>query len=231
MLGSVKHLAAHRHVSILIVLHSTWIAGLIVAVLGLPCAAQSAAASPPTTQPSGTVKGTIASPGEVPLPEMVVYLQPDDNQPIPTPTETVRISQKGAKFSPAFVVISVGQTVDFANDEDRPIEHNVFSNSAPKQFDLGVFKPGESRAIIFDKPGPVFLYCSIHRYMDGVIYVAPTPYFSRVNADGSYKIDTVPVGHWVVRTWQRRRRYPEAQAILKVTEDQISVQDLALQKP
>jgi plastocyanin len=231
MLGSVKPVAAYRQASISIASHSAWIAGLVVAVLGLPCSAQSGAAHPPTTQPSGTVKGMITSPGEVPLPEMVVYLQPDDSQPIPTPTETVRISQKGAKFSPALVVISVGQTVEFANDEDRPIEHNVFSNSASKQFDLGVFKPGESRTIIFDKTGPVFLYCSIHRYMDGVIYVAPTPYFSRVDRRGSYEIDDVPVGHWVVRTWQRRRRYPEAQVIVKVTEDQITVQDLALQKP
>ena len=45
--------------------------------------------------------------------------------------------------------------------------------------------------------------------MDGVVFIAPTPYTSRVAPDGTYKIEEVPPGLWVVRTWQRRRRFPE----------------------
>lgn len=209
----------------------TWFVGIILVLLGLPCRAAFSATAPPATQPTGIIRGTVTAPGVVPLSEMVVYLQPDDNQPISAPTDTAKISQKNAKFSPALLVICVGQTVDFVNDEDRLIEHNVFSNSATKQFDLGLIKPGESRSVTFDKTGPVFLYCSIHRYMDGVIYVAPTPYFSRVDPDGTYEIDDVPLGHWVVHTWQRRRRYPELHPTVKVTEDQTTQQDLALQMP
>jgi hypothetical protein len=53
-----------------------------------------------------------------------------------------------------------------------------------------------------------------------------------VDAHGKYEIDGVPLGHWVVHTWQRRRRFPEAQAIVKVTQDDdTTVQDLTLQKP
>ena len=102
-------------------------------------------------------------------------------------------------------VVSVGQTVNFLNDEDRAIEHNVFSNSAPKRFDLGLYGPGKSKAVTFDKPGPVFLYCSIHRYMDGVVYVAPSPFFATVAKDGSFTITGVKPGNYNLRTWQRRR--------------------------
>jgi plastocyanin len=189
-----------------------------------------AAAPVPATQPVGALAGVIKSPGEVPLSEMVVYLVPDDNQQIQPPKETVKVSQKGAVFSPPLVIVCAGQTVEFLNDEDRPIEHNVFSNSPAKQFDLGLFKPGESRSVTFDKPGPVLLYCSIHRHMDGAVYVTPTPYFSRVDEKGNFRIDDVPPGHWVINTWQRRRRFVEAKMNVKVIADQTVLQDLELLK-
>jgi len=84
---------------------------------------------------------------------MVVYLVPDDNQTIVPPKETAKISQKDAHFAPSMLIICVGQSVDFLNDEERLIEHNVFSNSPTKQFDLGLYKPGEGRTVTFDKTG------------------------------------------------------------------------------
>src|SRR5450432_4236486 len=119
------------------------ISGILCSTLFCISVAHAAA---PTSQPSGSIKGVITYPGEVPLSEMVVYLVPDDNQQITVPKESVKVSQKGAVFNPALVVVCAGQTVDFVNDEDREIEHNVFSNSSTKQFDLGLFKPGESRS-------------------------------------------------------------------------------------
>jgi plastocyanin len=190
-------------------------------------------AAAPTTQAvvqGGSVKGSITSPGEVPLSQMVVYLAPDDGQTVTPSSEPVKVSQKGAQFSPSLVIVCVGQTVDFLNDEDRQIEHNVFSNSVPKIFDLGLYKPGESRSVTFDKTGAVFLYCSIHRYMDGVVYVTPTPYFSRVDNNGLYQIDNVPPGHWVVWTWQRQRRFQETHAGVRIVEGQTASQDLVLLK-
>jgi plastocyanin len=190
-----------------------------------------AKAEAPATQPSGSVTGKITSPGEVPLSEMVVYLEsPDARRPAVTPTAHAAISQKGAKFSPPLLIVCVGQTVDFLNDEDRPIDHNVFSNAPAKRFDLGLYKPGESRSVVFDKPGPVFLYCSIHRYMDGVIFVSPTPYSSLVALNGSYKIDNVPPGIWMVKTWQRRRRFPELSVPVLLDAGKSATVDLELRK-
>ena len=191
-------------------------------------------AAEPATQPAGgggIVSGKVTSPGEVPLSEMVVYLEsPDAKRQIAVPKETVKVSQKGAKFAPAIVVVCVGQTVDFLNDEDRPIEHNVFSNASAKRFDLGLYKPGEARSVTFDKPGAVFLYCSIHRHMDGVVYVAPTPYSSRVKEDGTYRIEGVPAGIWMVKTWQRRRRFPELSVPVLVDASKPATTDLELRR-
>src|SRR5207248_492982 len=124
-----------------------------------------------------------------------VFLEsPDPTRAVSAPAApgpAVKVSQKGAQFQPRMVVVTIGQEVEFLNDEERLIEHNVFSNSPAKRFDLGLYRPGESRKVVFDKPGPVFLYCSIHRYMDGVIYVSPTPFTSRVDEKGRYTIEHV----------------------------------------
>jgi plastocyanin len=185
----------------------------------------------PATRPAGIVTGKIVASGDVPLAEMVVYLEPADSSThFATPAQSAKVSQKGARFAPALTIVSVGQTVDFINDEEGSIEHNVFSNAPPKKFDLGMYPPGQSRSVTFDKPGPVFLYCSIHRYMDGVVFVTPAPFHSRVSSDGSYRIPDVPPGKWVVKTWQRRRRFKEAAVPVAVESGQTASIDLELRR-
>ena len=180
-------------------------------------AATASAYAAPATQPTGAVTGKVTSDGEIPLHELVIYLEsPDPARPLPPPGPPVKVSQRGAQFAPPLTIITTGQTVDFPNDEDRLIEHNVFSNAPAKRFDLGLYPPGQTRSVTFDKPGAVFLYCSIHRHMDGVIFVSPTPFAGRVDADGNFKIDNVPPGNWTLRTWQRRKRFPEQTAPLVI---------------
>jgi plastocyanin len=204
---------------------------IIICLSLLACLSAQAQADEPTTQPSGSVMGKVTSPSEVPLSEMVVFLEsPDTKRVTIPPAAHAAISQKGAKFSPPLLILCVGQTVDFLNDEDRPIDHNVFSNAPAKRFDLGLYKPGESRSVMFDKPGPVFLYCSIHRYMDGVIFVSPTPYSSLVAPNGSYRIDNVPPGIWLVKTWQRRRRFSELSVPVLLEAGKTATTDLELRK-
>jgi plastocyanin len=209
--------------------HRALVAFLCWLILGAFAARLMAAE--PATQPTGTLTGKVTSEGDVPLSEMVVYLEsPEANRPITVPKETIKVSQKGAKFAPAIVICCVGQTVDFLNDEDRAIEHNVFSNAPPKKFDLGLYKPGEARSVLFDKPGAVFLYCSIHRHMDGVVFVSPTPFTSRVEPDGTYKIEHIPPGAWTVKTWQRRRRFPELSLLALIKAGETATTDLELRR-
>jgi plastocyanin len=164
----------------------------------------------PASQPAGvTVSGTVTVSGEAAVPEMIVYLESTDlNARFEIPP-AAEISQKGARFAPSPLIVCVGQTVVFKNDEARPIEHNVFSRSPTKSFDLGLYRPPEGKSVVFDKPGVVRLFCSIHRLMDGLIYVCPTKFWSPVAADGSYAIDGVPPGQWRVRTWQKQPKYDE----------------------
>ena len=168
--------------------------------------------------PLGGVTGRIAAPTGQRLPEMVVYLESTDPKfSFDPPAEPVVVSQHNAKFDPGIVIVPVGTRIDFRNDEHKEIEHNVFSNSEAKKFDLGLYKPKQAvEPVLFDKPGAVRLRCSIHRYMDGVVYVTPTPYFATVRGDGTFAIENVKPGAYELKTWQRSQRYREQAAPVTV---------------
>lgn len=173
-----------------------------------PQSPTSSAGAPPLDERCGTVMGRVTTEDGTRVPELVVYLEALDAaaSDAPPPGPAV-ISQRGAQFSPSLLVICVGQQVRFLNDEDRPVEHNVFSNSPAKRFDLGLYSPGGSKLVTFDRPGAVSLHCSIHQNMNGVILVVPTPYFARVDRAGSYTIAGVPPGEYRLKVWQRVRRF------------------------
>ncbi|MCH7526082.1 MAG: hypothetical protein IID39_01465 [Planctomycetes bacterium] len=182
-----------------------------------------------TTEHGATVAGRVTVKSKRRLPQTVLYIEPvDPVRRFQPPANEIVVSQRGAKFSPSLLVISVGQTVEFRNDENRPIEHNVFSRSPTAPFDLGLYRPGISKPVTFDKPGVVRLYCSIHRYMDGLIYVCPTPFFARVDDDGHYKIEDVPAGEYYLKTWQQRQRYAEQSKRILVQEDTLLNVDFEL---
>jgi plastocyanin len=173
--------------------------------------ALNSAASAANPSAAGGVAGRVTVPAGQRMPEMIIYLESTDPAfRFDPPAETVVVSQHNAKFEPGVVIVPVGTRVNFSNDEHKPIEHNVFSNSEPKKFDLGLYKPNEPvEPVLFDRPGAVRLRCSIHRYMDGVVFVTPTPYFANVGGDGSFSIEGVRPGNYELKTWQRSQRYRE----------------------
>lgn len=195
----------------------------VMASIALIASAREDSANAAATQPpTGTLKGSITLPADRPIPEMVIYLEraTQDNTTTTAPASppTFTITQKEGKFIPSFLVVPVGAKVEFRNDEDTDLEHNVFSRSTPKPFDLGLAGPKEPpKTITFDKPGEVALYCSVHRYMDATIYVTPTPHAAQPAKDGTFEIKDIPPGDWKLKTWQRRKRYADAELPITIT--------------
>ncbi|MDJ0639206.1 MAG: plastocyanin/azurin family copper-binding protein [Paracoccaceae bacterium] len=74
-----------------------------------------------------------------------------------------KIMQAGKKFSERRITISVGDTLNFVNDDGTT--HNVHSNSAGHEFDLGAQAPGTESSHVFSKPGKVKVRCAIHPKM------------------------------------------------------------------
>ena len=109
------------------------------------------------------------------------------------------MDQRNETFVPHLLAITAGTTVDFLNS-DR-IYHNVFSLSKAAKFDLGRYPTGQSKAIRFDRPGIVRVFCEIHSHMNAFILVFSHPYFTITDAEGRYRIDNVPPGTHNIVAW------------------------------
>jgi len=131
----------------------------------------------------------------------------------------VAIEQKRLEFSPYVTAVMVGTTVDFPNDDDT--WHNVFSTSDAKTFDLGLYPPGESRSVTFDRPGIVRILCNVHPTMKAYVVVEEHPLFSVTGPDGNYRIDGVPPGHYRLEAWHPESGRTTA-SITIVGEEEVS---------
>ncbi|MCR2745810.1 plastocyanin/azurin family copper-binding protein [Limnobacter parvus] len=70
------------------------------------------------------------------------------------------VEQKNKKFVVKQLNVTVGDSVSFKNSDD--VNHNVFSLSDTKTFDLGSYPKGQARKVTFDKAGMVEVECAIH---------------------------------------------------------------------
>jgi|FLOH01.1.fsa_nt_gi plastocyanin len=170
----------------------------LVLILGLFLAAESGAAS---------VSGTVTVDGGRKLKHIVIYLEPAGGQKLVSHAQPITISQKNSGFHPAFNVAVAGTSVRFTNDEQKNIDHNVYSLSKAKKFDIGLIGKNMVREVLFANAGMIKFYCSIHKTMEGVLSVLPSPYFAHLTEPGPFKIDQVPPGKWIVRAVVTHRRY------------------------
>ena len=130
----------------------------------------------------------------------VVYLDPAPRAAFDARDEPrARMDQRNESFVPHVLAIVAGTTVDFPNN-DRTY-HNVFSLSKPRTFDLGRYAAGRSKAVRFDTPGIVRVFCEIHSHMSAYILVFSHRYFAVTDEEGRYRIDHVPPGSYTVLAW------------------------------
>lgn len=144
--------------------------------------------------PSRPVDPVLEPPRAVVYLEVAPQLAFEDVRP-----GRARLDQRGERFVPHVLAIRAGATVDFPNN-DRTY-HNVFSLSKTRRFDLGRYSAGESRAVRFDRPGIVRVFCDIHSHMNAFILVFSHPYFAVTAANGRFDLGRVPAGAYRLAVW------------------------------
>jgi plastocyanin len=134
------------------------------------------------------------------LRQSVVYLESAPSLAFPDrEPQRATMDQRNETFVPHVLAITVGTTVDFPNSDN--IYHNVFSLRGPRPFDLGRYAAGRSKAVRFDRPGIVRVFCEIHSHMSAFILVFNHRYFAVTSADGRYQIGRVPPGRYTLVAW------------------------------
>ncbi len=134
----------------------------------------------------------------------VVYLESEGLGKVkfPVPLAHRVLEQRGLKFHPEVLPVLVGTTVDFPNGDN--LFHNVFSYSPTKEFDLGRYPLGDSRSVVFERPGIVKVYCDIHSQMNAIVLVLENPFFVSPDDDGNFRIADVPEGEYRLVVWYGR---------------------------
>jgi len=182
--------------------------GTVEGTVHLPSAAPANTAAhvmAETVYPHGAITA-MDMPADPPV--AVVYAEPSDDatraaviafRAASKPADAT-VTQKDLRFIPALLPVLVGASVSFPNEDD--IYHNVFSYSAPKPFDLGRYRKGESPGkVTFDKPGTVKVYCEIHDHMRCTILVLDTPFFTTTDPAGHYHLAGLLPGNYTLTVW------------------------------
>ena len=134
---------------------------------------------------------------------VVVWLSPLKPVPsasiLPARQTPYRLVQKNKMFTPHLLVVPTGTSVQFPNED--PFFHNVFSLFNGKRFDLGLYEPGTSRSVRFDREGASYIFCNIHPEMGAVIVTLSTPYYAVSARDGSIHLQNVPPGSYRLHVW------------------------------
>ncbi|HEY6477388.1 MAG TPA: hypothetical protein VI456_12470 [Polyangia bacterium] len=159
--------------------------------------------SPPADHHPGSLEGKVTMAGGA-LDDVYVYVEN-----VKTPLshrKVMEIKQEGRQFNPRVAVVQTGTSLVFPNFDS--VYHNVFSNSPRNSFDLGTYQAGEkARSVTVTGPGVVEIYCNIHQKMSAKVLVVPSVLYTKVHADGSFRIDNVPPGMRRVVAWS-----PDAKA-------------------
>jgi len=165
--------------------------------------ADTAAVAPPPSPAGPDVHHALASiTGRVEIKgravgPVFVYV---DNIKEPAVDRSAEIVQRDRAFVPNTLVVQKGTRVSFPNTD--PFLHNVFSPSATAPFDLGSYRQGDNPGVVrLFKPGVVEVLCNMHAKMRANVLVVPNRYHVKAAADGSFRLDNIPVGARQVVAW------------------------------
>ena len=120
------------------------------------------------------------------------------------------MTQHDTTFVPSVVFVRPGGSVSFPNEDS--FQHNVYSYSSAKTFDLGRQNPGSSASETFPETGVVEVFCEVHDFMRGAVIVTDNPFSAIVGSDGSFRITGVPPGEYTIAFWHSEHA-PEQRSV------------------
>jgi plastocyanin len=125
------------------------------------------------------------------------------------------MDQMDRQFVPHVLVVPTGSSANFPNSDS--VSHQVYSFSAPKRFQLPLYRGKVHPPVVFDQPGIVTVGCNIHDQMRAYVYVVDAQHFGRTATDGSFAADVAP-GEYRVQIW-----HPRARDLRPLVDQRISV--------
>ena len=165
---------------------------------------------------AGTITGTVEVRGLRSPENVLLYLSKVPKPEFDLKQTELVMDQEKLTFIPHVLPIPVGASVAFPNNDE--VEHNVFSLSRTKNFNLGSYEPGKSKTVTFAKPGIVEIRCDLHAEMLAYIMVMKNPYYAVSDNQGGFAIPDsellsgsgsgfqgdIPPGTYVLKAWHEK---------------------------
>ena len=121
------------------------------------------------------------------------------------PSEVVIFDQGGCQYNPHVVGLRVGQTIKILNPDGTL--HNVHGfTKVNQEFNEAMPKFRTDLEKVFDKPEstPFAIKCDVHPWMNAWAAVYDHPYSDVTGLDGTFEINGLPAGSYVVQVWHER---------------------------
>jgi plastocyanin len=175
---------------------------------------------------AANVRVQVVDQAGAPVPDAIVYAVPVSGKLPATKPAPAIIDQIKRRFVPMVSVVQTGASVTFPNKDN--IEHDVYSFSPAKRFELNLYHGIPANPITFDKAGLVVMGCNIHDTMVAYLLIVDTPYFAKTDDKGTATIANVPSDAYKVIAWHFRQTDPNAQPTQKITANTDSAAKFAL---
>ncbi|HXG62578.1 MAG TPA: hypothetical protein VNO22_14510 [Planctomycetota bacterium] len=119
----------------------------------------------------------------------------------PPPAAPVVIDQRGCRYEPHVVGLVAGQRLKVTNSDD--LLHNVHGLPfANREWNWGQPRKGTENEITLQVPEVMIrMKCDIHPWMSAWIGVLEHPFFAVTGPDGSFAIEGLPDGRYVLEVW------------------------------
>jgi plastocyanin len=179
---------------------------------------------------AGTVQIAVTDKDGRPAPDVVVLVGTANKVAATPAAAPVVITQEGLRFVPFLTVVPAGSTLRFVNKDGydhhvRTVPSGPLGALPPvKNFELRLDAAAAAPAAPTDEyqaapaprkrggtntsadvkvetAGPIGLGCHLHSSMRGQVYVSPTPWFTKTDANGVARIENVPDGAIELTLW------------------------------
>jgi hypothetical protein len=115
-----------------------------------------------------------------------------------TPTEPVKLDQKGCHYVPHVVGLRTTQPLEIVNSDNTM--HNVHGRpDVNREFNFGQMVAGMKNDVTFTVPEVLIPFkCDVHAWMYAYVGVVDNPYFAVTSSGGTFQLKTIPPGTYTI---------------------------------
>lgn len=127
-----------------------------------------------------------------------------EGRSFPAPSTPVLLDQQGCHYKPHVFGVQVGQTLQIRNSD--PTLHNVHTKGgANRELNFAQPKQGMVKDVTFKKTEIMVPFrCDVHSWMASYGGVVPHPFFDVSGEDGSFELNGLPPGDYVLEAWHEK---------------------------